>query len=183
MKALVVYANGSEDLEVTSITDILNRGHVEVTKAAVTSEDLPIVTLAHGTKVLCDKKIEDCNDDYDVIAIPGGIPGADHCRDCKPLITKLKAQKEAHKYIAAICAAPGFVLATHGLIDDAKATGYPGCSDNVKHYVNEGVVVDKEHKVITGQGPAFCMEFAFAILQELTGEENCLQVKKGMLVK
>ena len=87
-KALVVYANGSEDMEVTAVTDILNRGKVKVIKAAVAKDGVE-VTLAHGTKVICDENIASCNDVYDAIVIPGGLNGANNCRDCDVLIEKL----------------------------------------------------------------------------------------------
>lgn len=180
--ALVIYANGSEDLEVTALTDILNRGGVTVTKAALNDDHSLNVVLAHGTKVVCDKNLADCTDDYSVIAIPGGLTGAENCRDSKTLIDKLQKQQENGGYIAAICAAPGFVLATHGLIGAAQATGYPGCSDNIANYVNKGVVTDKEHKLITGQGPAYCMEFALAVLEALTDKKTADEVRGGMLL-
>ena len=181
--ALVVYANGSEDMEVTAVTDILNRGGINVIKAALNDDGGLKVTLAHGTTVVCDKNLNDCTDNYDVIAIPGGLEGAENCRDSKELIAKLQEQKTKSGYIAAICAAPGFVLATHGLVGNAKATGYPGCADNIENYVDKGVVVDKESKLITGQGPAFCMEFALSILEELKGKTVADEVSSGMLLK
>ncbi len=180
-KALVIYANGSEDMEVTAITDVLSRGNVAVTKAAVADSGCT-VSLAHGTTVICDKNILDCKDDYDVIAIPGGLTGATNCRDCDLLISMLKKQKQEKRLIAAICAAPGFVLAHHGLIIDEKATGYPGCADNIKNYTNKGVEISDDHLIITGKGPAFAIDFALAILKELQGEECMQQVAKGMLL-
>ena len=180
-KALVVYANGSEDIEVTAITDVLSRGKIAVTKAAITSEGCT-VSLAHGTTVVCDKNIADCKDKYDVIAVPGGMPGSTNCRDCDLLISMLKKQKQEKRLLAAICAAPGFVLAHHGIIIDEKATGYPGCVDNIKNCTNKGVEVSDDHLIITAKGPAFAIAFALAILKELQGEECMQQVASGMLL-
>ncbi len=179
--ALVCYADGSEDLEVTAAADILARGGIAVTKAAVVKEGLQ-VTLAHGTQVICDKNIADCKASFDVIVIPGGLPGSEHCRDCPILIPLLKEQRAAGRWIAAICAAPGFVLAHHGIIDDkVKATGYPGCTDGITNYTAEGVTVDDGAKIVTGKGPAFALDFGFAILECLQGKETADQVKSGML--
>lgn len=179
--ALICYANGSEDIEVTAPADILTRGGVKVTRAAVCAHGVQ-VTLAHGTTVLCDKNIADCQDAYDVIVIPGGLPGSEHCRDCAPLIALLKQQQAAGRFIAAICAAPGFVLTHHGIITDkVQATGYPGCADNIKSYVSAGVVYDKDAKIITGKGPAFSLPFAYQILTCVAGEAVTAQVKAGML--
>ena len=179
--ALVGYANGSEDLEVTAAADILARGGVQVVKAAVVEQGLT-VTLAHGTQVVCDANIADCKDQYDVIVIPGGLQGAENCRDCPILLQLLQKQQAEGRYIAAICAAPGFVLAHHGIITDkVKATGYPGCADNIKCYCEDGAVVDEDAKIITGKGPAFAMDFAFKILDCLQGPAVTAQVKQGML--
>lgn len=184
MKALVVYANGSEDIEVNAPADILVRGGVAVTRAALAPAGEQ-VTLAHGTRVLCDVNLEQVKgESFDVIVIPGGLQGSENCRDSATLIAMLKAQKAAGRYIAAICAAPGFVLATHDIIDDSvQATGYPGCADNIKNYVTDGVVVDAKAKIITGQGPAFSLPFGYAILEALQGTEVCAKVKAGMLYK
>ena len=90
-KALVIYANGSEDLEVTAIADVLCPGGQVDTKAALTASGVE-VKLSHGTTVLCDKNLHDCKDCCDVIAIPGGLPGATNCRDSEytAMLTELK---------------------------------------------------------------------------------------------
>jgi DJ-1 family protein len=181
-KALVIYANGSEDLEVTAIADVLARGQVEVTKAALTASGVE-VKLSHGTTVLCDKNLHDCKDCYDVIAIPGGLPGATNCRDSEKLIAMLTEQKAHKRLIAAICAAPGFVLAHHGLISTERATGYPGCDSAIKNCTHKGVEVSEDGLIITGKGPAYAVSFALEILKALQGEECMRQVASGMLVE
>lgn len=181
--ALVVYADGTEDLEVTSVTDVLTRGGIKVTKAAVRADGACEVTLSHGTRVICDQNISDCRGStYDVIVVPGGLPGAETCGSCPVLRDLLLEQHQAGRLTAAICAAPGFVLARHGIISDkVEATGYPGCADNIVKYNPAGVVFDEAANVITGKGPAFALAFAFKILECVQGPETAAQVKKGML--
>lgn len=180
--ALVCYADGSEDIEVTAITDILNRGGVKVVKAAVAESGRTTVTLAHGSVITTDKNIADCTDTYDLIAIPGGLAGSEACRDCEILINKLKSQKNAGRYIGAICAAPGFVLSTHGLIGNARATGYPGCkTDTIINYCTDGVVTDSDARLVTGQGPAYALDFALALLEALEGKDVADKVAGSML--
>ena len=58
-KALVAYANGSEDMEVTAVASILCRGGVEVVRAAIIPEGKEIV-LSHGQRTLCDVNITQC---------------------------------------------------------------------------------------------------------------------------
>lgn len=183
-KALLIYAEGSEDMEITAAADILNRGGVKVNRAALDGSNGNVVTLAHGTKVVCDSPLAECADDFDVIIIPGGLAGSEHCRDSKVLIEKLKAQKAGGRYIAAICAAPGFVLQTHGfLAGGVHATCYPGCNDKgIEGLQSDGVVFDEKAKIITGKGPGYAMEFALKIVEVLQGKSVRDKVAQGMLL-
>lgn len=179
--ALVAFANGSEDMEATAAASIIARGGVKVTRAAITTDGSKEVVCSHGMHVLCEKHISECTEDYDIIVIPGGLDGATNCANCEPLIAKLKAQKAAGRYVAAICAAPGFVLAKHGIITDGLATGYPGCSDNIQNYTGANTCIDRINKIVTGKGPALAIEFGLACLEVLVPAETVEQVKKGML--
>ncbi|MBQ7457130.1 MAG: DJ-1/PfpI family protein [Desulfovibrio sp.] len=184
-KALLIYANGSEDLEITATADILNRGGIQVTRAAVNEEGTKNVLLAHGTAVVCDANLNDIDDTFDIIVIPGGLAGSEHCRDSHILIEKLKQQKAEGRWIAAICAAPGFVLQTHGLLaGGVMATCYPGCNDSaIEGLKSDGVVLDQNAKIITGKGPGFAIAFALCILETLMGKDVRSKVAKGMLLE
>lgn len=180
-KALLIYAPGSEDIEITAPADILTRGGVEVVRASLM--DYTDITLAHGTKVVCDLSLKDLEKDscFDVILVPGGMPGSRFCAQSGELIELLKKQKKAGRLIAAICAAPGYVLAGNGILGNAKATGYPGCTDNIKNCSNQGVEVSDDGLFITGKGPAFALQFGLKVLEKLQGAEIATQVAKGML--
>ena len=175
--ALLIYANGSEDLEITAPADVLSRGGVRVIKCALTQDGSRQVTLAHGTTVCCDL----CKGEFDVVVVPGGMPGTVHCRDNEKLVSLLKTQQKAGKYIAAICAAPGFVLAHHGILTTEKATGYPGCEMEIRNYTGNGVEHDSQSRIITAKGPGFAIDFALEILEALTSKENADNVAQGLL--
>lgn len=179
--ALVAFAHGSEDMEATCVASILDRGGVKVTRAAITADGTKDAIMSHGMKVHCDGNIEDLVGTYDMIVIPGGLDGSKNCAACAPLVAMLKEQKAAGRYIAAICAAPSFVLQHHGLIGEAKATGYPGASDGIKNYTGEGATIDREHKLVTGKGPAFSIDFGLACLEVLIPQDKLAEVKAGML--
>ena len=181
--ALLIYADGSEDLEITAAADILKRGGVEVIRAALTDNPDKIVTLAHGTKVICDKTLGECDELYDVVVIPGGLKGSEACRDSERLIDILAEHKRRGRHIAAICAAPGFVLHTHGFLDGVKATCYPGCNDaRIQNLKQDGVVYDERAKIVTGKGPGYAVEFALKILEILQGRYIRDRVAAGMLL-
>ena len=103
-KVLVPISDGIEELEAIGIIDTLRRADVDVTVASV--DELQI-TASCGTKIVADKLIEECaNEQYDLIALPGGLPGAEHLRDSQILTSLLKKQAEKGKYYDAICASP-----------------------------------------------------------------------------
>lgn len=178
--ALIVYTNGTEDIEVTASLDVLDRGGVKITTAAVTEDDSLTVTLAHGTAVTAQKHISTITDTYDLIVVPGGA-GVKNFATCQKLLDLLKDQKSSKRKIGAICAAPGVVLFANGIITDEKATCYPGCECGGK-FVSDGVVTTEDKLLITGRGPAFAVEFALEMLKQLEGEDTACAVAKGMLL-
>ena len=81
--------------------------------------------MSRGLKIVADCSIDDCvGRDWSCIALPGGMPGAEHLRDSAPLLKLLSAQASAGSLTAAVCASPAVVLASHGLCPP-RATCYP----------------------------------------------------------
>jgi 4-methyl-5(b-hydroxyethyl)-thiazole monophosphate biosynthesis len=95
------------------------------------------------------------------------------------LIEILKDFNKKGKLIAAICAAPS-VLAKIGLLDDKKATIFPGMEKELPKPRAERVVVDGN--IITSQAPGTAIEFALAIVGKLLGKEKAYQVEKDLVV-
>lgn len=80
MKALVLLANGTEEMEAVITCDILARAGFAVVKAAVESSGNVVLICAHGTKIIADVNLEaemSKLDDFSVIVLPGGSKGAD----------------------------------------------------------------------------------------------------------
>lgn len=179
-KVLVAVANGVEDIEAISVVDVLRRAGAEVVIASV--QKLQITT-AHGIKLIADKLVSDCMaDDFDLIVVPGGLPGAEYLRDSKELITLLKKQKTAGKWFAAICASPVMVLQHHGLLDGVKATCYPALLMQLKtkDAALQKVVVDGN--CVTSQGPGTAMLFAVKLVELLFGKEKADALARSLLI-
>lgn len=181
--ALIVIAPGSEEIETVSVIDILSRGGVNVVIGALNHEYDLDINCAHGTVLQADALLKDlCDTKFDVIIVPGGLQGAMNCRDSLLLGKMLRQQLINQDIIAAICAAPGLVLTAHGILDEnTPATGYPGTTKAIPCFVNEGVVVDAAHNIITAKGPAYAADFGFTILRCLVGDEIANKVSEDML--
>jgi protein deglycase len=178
---LVPLADGFEEMEMIGIVDTLRRVGADVVIASIT-DSLQVVG-AHSLNVVADKILREClQTEYDMIVLPGGMPGAENLRDCAPLIKLLRVQKLSGRWYAAICASPAMVFAHHGLVDGLKVTCYPTMSDELKgaFFSKELVVVDKN--CITSQGPGTALKFGVALVAALFGEAAAKRVGDGMLV-
>lgn len=179
-RALVPIADGTEELEAVSIIDVLRRAGVSVTVASV---DGIQVTASRGVRLVADVLIHECaNERYDLIALPGGMPGAEHLRDSAVLTAMLKRQQAEGRLLAAICAAPVVVLQHHGLIAGRRATCHPNFADQLENReaLESRVVVDGN--LITSRGPGTAVEFALHLVAWLCGAEKAQEVGRAMLV-
>jgi len=176
-KVLVTIADGIEELEAVTIIDVLRRAEAEVTVASV--GDIQI-TASRGVKLVADAVISDCiGSVYDLIALPGGMPGAEHLRDSKDLIEMLKEQAASGRLYAAICASPAVALKPHGLLNDKKATCYPSLLSELDNAEQAKVVVDGN--CITSQGPATALEFSLKLVELLFDKQKSQEVANAML--
>jgi len=180
-KALVPIADGIEEIEAVCIIDTLRRAGAEVTVASV---DNLLVTASRGVKLVADVLIVDCvGQTYDCIALPGGMPGAEHLRDSTELIGMLKKQKTAGRLYAALCASPAVALHPHGLLEGVRATCFPTARGmlNAAMVSDERVVVDGN--CVTSQGPGTAIEFALKLVELLLGAKKAKEVGDPMLVR
>lgn len=177
---LVPLAQGCEELEAVTITDLLTRAGFKVVTAGL--DDQP-VKASRGMVLMPETTMADImSTSFDLIVLPGGLPGADHLRENRLVQTKLKQMAEQDKYTAAICAAP-MALATAGLLENKNATSYPGSMDNYSvagmNYSDDSVVVDG--KVITSRGPGTAMDFALTLIELLAGKQKRDEVEAPLM--
>jgi len=182
-KVLVPIADGTEELEAVTVIDVMRRAGAEVCVASVMPKRHTVVA-SRGVKLGADCSIDSClNTSWDLIVLPGGMPGAEHLHDSDDLMTLVKAQLNEHRWLGAICAAPAVVLGRHGLIKNFSATCYPGfqqeLQQQVEHVAHKRVVVD--HKLVTSQGPGTAAEFTLTLVSLIYGDEKAAQVAAGML--
>lgn len=179
---LLAVADGSEEIELITLVDVLRRADVDVTMVSVMSQRQ--ITGAHNVQLRADALMADVMDqEFDAIVLPGGMPGATHISECTALVSMLKEQQSRGELVAAICASPAVVLAKHGMLEGRRAVAYPGFEDGLINAGAELVVENVVHdgNIITSRGPATAMEFALYLVQVLVGEAKAAEVKAGLL--
>lgn len=180
-RALIAVADGVEDLECVTLIDVLRRADIEVLVASI--EERRMITCARGTRLTADTMLVDVlAQDFDLIVLPGGLPGAQRLADFQPLAERVRKQAKAGELFAAICAAPALALQNYGVLRQRRMTCYPALSDRLSgcSFVDEAVVVDGN--CITSQGPATALAFALTLVEQLAGRAKRAEVAKAMLV-
>ena len=167
-RVLIPIAPGSEELEAVTIIDLLRRAEIDVVVAGVQTGP---VTCSRQTVIVPEADLDAVlEQDFDMIVLPGGLPGAEHLWQHEALRGRLQRQAEAGGWLAAICAAPR-VLAEAGLLRGRRATSFPGFLDNLEdkapaEYLEDPVVEDGN--IITSRGPGTAMDFALTLIERLT---------------
>ncbi len=182
-RVLVPLAEGCEELEAVTIIDLLRRAGIEVISAGL--NDGP-VKASRGTVIIPDMTLDQALDstqaDYDMVVLPGGLPGADHLNTDSRIQSLIKIMSERH-YVAAICAAPK-VLASAGLLDGKQATAYPGVLQALSVpglVIKQEATVVVDGKIITSRGPGTAMEFALSLVEILAGKNRRFEVEEGLV--
>ena len=179
-KVLVPIADGCEEIEAVCLIDVLRRAGALVTVASV---DKLQITASRGVNLVADKLITDCiNFTYNLIALPGGMPGAEHLRDSEKLTILLKRQQKEGRFYAAICASPVVVFQHHGLLGQCHATCHPSFVNKLKNTqaVQSRVVIDGT--CITSRGPGTALEFSLKLVELLFGDQKAKEIAQAMLI-
>jgi 4-methyl-5(b-hydroxyethyl)-thiazole monophosphate biosynthesis len=118
--------------------------------------------------------------DFDMVALPGGLPGSDHLA-ADPRINKvLREMNESGRFVAAVCAAPK-VLARIGILDGKPATAYPGVLQAENHPTITGDAVTRDKRVITSRSAGTVMDFALELIEALSGTEKRQEVEQSLV--
>lgn len=167
-KVLVPLAQGCEELEAVTVIDLMRRAGIAVISAGL--DDRP-VRASRGTVLIPDMTLDEAlAQDYDMVVLPGGLPGADNLMNDARVIGLVSRMAGQGRYTAAICAAPR-VLAHAGLLDGRRATSFPGAVDvaNIPGLQYSDQAVVRDGTVITSRGPGTAMDFALELIELLQG--------------
>ncbi len=175
-KVLVPLVDGFEDIEAVTIIDVLRRAGIEVETAGIKGS---MVTSRMGVRVHAESRIIDMETlKHDGIVIPGGEEAVENLKKSERMKTIIRLLADNGKMIAAICAAP-LLLAKLGILDDKKATVYPGLEKHLDRPRDDKVVIDGN--IITSQGPGTAIDFSLSIVQYLVGKATATKIRKELL--
>ena len=181
-KAIVLVADGFEDVEAVTPIDYLRRADIQVTTASI-SDNKMVTSRWGGIKILTDTTLNELNDrDWDAVILPGGIPGAANLAASKETNTLLMEMAAAGKLICAICASPVVVLAPLGLLAGKKFTCYPGLEEKVTDGIWSADKVVVDGNIITSRAAGTSGDFAIAIIQNLLDEAAGKKIAEAVLL-
>jgi 4-methyl-5(b-hydroxyethyl)-thiazole monophosphate biosynthesis len=178
-RVLVPLAEGCEELEAVTVIDLLRRAGIEVVTAGLARGP---IRASRGTVLLPDVLLEEVlHQDFDMVALPGGGPGAERLAEDERVRSVIHEMAEAGKYTAAICAAPK-VLADAGVLAGKQATSYPGILEEA---APEGVTLKQDPvvvdgSVVTSRGPGTAMDFALTLVELLAGRPRRDEVEAAL---
>lgn len=176
-KALVLMAPGFEEIELTTVVDLLRRAEIDVTLASIDKHEF--VRGAHEMSIKADKILSECETNrYDALVLPGGWPGALNLFESGDVQNIISEFAKEDKLVAAICAAP-YILGKMGLLHGKLATCYPGFEGDLKGATLRNCPSVTDGNFITGKGPGYAAQFAMAILDKLVGSEKVAELEES----
>jgi len=168
-RALVLLADGTEELEVVTVIDLLRRARVHVVVAGL--HDGP-VTASRGVRLMAECEIDSQQlDTFDALILPGGAGGTRCFEEDERVLDLIRQASARPMILAAICAAPR-ALHRANVLRGKRVTSYPGAlhpHDPSYTYVEESVVEDGW--LVTSRGPGTAMDFALTLVARLCGAE------------
>ncbi|CAH1759221.1 7925_t:CDS:2, partial [Entrophospora sp. SA101] len=181
-KALVLIADGSEEIEVVVTVDVLRRAQIEVDVVGVKLKNSNFAKCSRDVKLVPDKDFAKLtnSDAYDIIIIPGGTAGANTLASNTDVQNLLSSFHKSGKFVSAICAGP-LAIKSANVNKGGKITSYPSIKADLENdykYSEDRVVVD--NRVITSQGPGSTFLFALTIIEQLLGKKKRDEVSQPL---
>lgn len=179
-RVLVPLAEGFEEIEAVTIIDVLRRAGVRVDVASLGDKR---VVGSHGIAVEADTSIDHARaGEYDLIALPGGMPGTLHLRQDPRVLRLVREMASTDKHVAALCAAPS-VLAEAGVLNRRHATVHPSAASFLTDAKIEDARVVRDGRIVTGKAAGTALEFAFALVEALLGPQAVEETNRSMFAR
>ncbi|KAJ4317020.1 hypothetical protein N0V94_005162 [Neodidymelliopsis sp. IMI 364377] len=196
-RALILVADGSEEIEFVTPYDVLTRAGFEIQSAGIDLKNDGYAHMTRNIRIVPDHSTLSSipsPESYDLLILPGGAPGATTFSASNKVLQLITSFRQQGKYVAAICAGTTALVAAQELAASgkteseagrkAKVTSHPSVRDEIKakgwEYSEERIVVDG--KVVTSRGPGTALLFALTLVELLAGKEKRDEVAGPMVV-
>jgi len=176
-QAIVILADGFEEIEAVAPIDLMRRAGITVTTLGLTALEM---RGSHGIAIKADMLFDMFSGQFDAIVLPGG-PGHTHLLASQKLLETINAAYSRNILCAAICAAPS-VLGKAGILKGKKATCFPGYENQLGGgiFIEQKTVLDGN--IITSRGAGTALDFGLAIIVYLAGETVAKNVAKKIIL-
>ena len=181
LKTAIFFADGCEEIEGLTVVDLLYRAGIPCTKVSINA--VPEVTSSHEVTFRTDTTVGELNfEEYDMLILPGGMPGTLHLRACEPLMKAVVDFHKNGKQIAAICAAPG-IFAELGLLRGIPAACNPTRDELL---LESGALLQHDDVVVSGniitsRAMGTAIPFGLAIVAHYLGEDTARALGENVL--
>ncbi len=178
-KVACFFADGSEEIELLSVVDVLRRAGVQADLISISGE---MPTAAHGVIIKADLTIDEAAmSSYDAIYIPGGGRGAENLADNEMVIAAIQDFNQRQKIVSAICAGPT-VLERAGILKGHEGTSYPGFEGQLNFILYREDLVVVSENIVTSRGPATALLMGFELLRQLDLHNEADKIWDDMLM-
>lgn len=178
-KAAVLLADGFEEIEALTVVDLLRRARIYVDTVSVSDEYM--VDGAHGINVQTEDLFDEVDfTEFDMIVLPGGMPGTKNLQSHEGVRRAVKQFCEEGKYVGAICAAPS-ILGNMGLLKGKRAACYPTVEEQLQGAVLMTSPVVQDGNIITSRGMGTAMDFGLKLVEVLTDKLKADEVAESII--
>ncbi len=172
----VLLVDGFEEVEAIEPIDIMRRAGIDVKTVGVNSKT---VTGSHGIPVIADIDFSEVDTEkIEALVLPGG-PGHELLDASDSVHRMIENAHTRGVYIASICAAPS-IIGKKGLLNEKKATCFPGFEDKLYGSIITGEKVTVDGQFITARGAGAASDFGFALVELLCDKETADKLRKVM---
>jgi len=179
ISVVVPIAHGTEELEAVAIVDIARRAGFRVRIAGESSN----VICSRGVRIAPDMLWSDLDESerFDAVVLPGGTEGTERFLSSEEICHLVRSHAAEGALIGAICAAP-LVLHHVGILPPSCAiTSHPSVAEHLRHYDYRTDRVVQSGRIITSRGAGTAVEFALAIVANLTDQEHARTIAERIV--
>lgn len=179
-RALLLLADGVEEMEAVIVIDVLRRAEWAVVTASLQEG---VVRASRDVRLLGDQVLSNVDaSEFDVLVLPGGLCGVEQFVSDQRVIDLIQRfSNDEKRVLAAICAAP-LALQKAGVLEGRRYTSHPSVAEQLMtgDRVDDRVVVDGG--LITSQGPGTAFEFALKLVETKGGVLSAQSVADALIL-